>query len=57
MTRYQVIVKWMEIHEIEIEAESEEEAYDMAVEASTDEVACDSCLYDVNVIELEDDEQ
>ena len=57
MTKYQVIVKWMEIHEIEVEAESEEEAYDMAVKASTDEVACDSCLYDVNVIELDDEEQ
>ena len=57
MTRYKVEVKWMEYHEIEVEAESEEEAYDMAVEASTEEVACDSSLYDVNVIELEEDEE
>ena len=55
MKKYKVEVKWMEYHEIEVEAESEEEAYDMAVEASTGEFACDSCLYDVNVIELGDD--
>lgn len=57
MTRYQVIVKWMEIHEIEVEAESEEEAENLGIQYSTEESACDSCLYDVNVIELEDEEQ
>ena len=52
MKKYKVEVKWMEYHEIEVEAENEEEAYDVAVAASTEESACDSCLYDVNVIEL-----
>lgn len=53
--KYQVIVKWMEIHEIEVEAESEEEAENLGIQYSTEESACDSNLYDVNVIELGDD--
>lgn len=57
MPKYQVIVKWMEIHEIEVEAESEEEAENLAIQYSTEESACDSNLYDVNVIELEDEEE
>ena len=55
MTKYQVTVKWMETYEIEVEAESEQEAYDMAVDESTNQSANDCCLYDVNVIELGDE--
>ena len=57
MKKYKVEVKWMEYHEIEVEAESEQEAYDMAVAESTEISACDCSLYDVNVIELEEDEE
>ena len=53
--KYQVIVKWMEIHEIEVEAESEEEAENLGIQHSTEESACDSSLYEVNVIKIEDD--
>lgn len=57
MPKYQVIVKWMEIHEIEVEAESEEEAYDIAVDESTNEPACDCSLYDVEVNEIYEEEE
>ena len=57
MPKYQVIVKWMETHEIEVEADSEEEAYDMAVEESTEEIACDCSLYDVEVNEIDEEEE
>ena len=56
MKKYKVEVQWMEYYEVEVEAESEQEAYDMAVEASTEISACDCSLYDVNLIELEEEE-
>ena len=55
MKKYKVEVKWMEYHEIEVEADSEEEAENLGIQYSTEESACDSSLYEVNVIELEDD--
>ena len=55
--KYKVEIKWMEYYEIEVEAESEQEAYDIAIQESTEVSACDCSLYDVNVIELEDEEQ
>ena len=57
MKKYKVEVKWLEYHEIEVEAESEEEAENLGIQYSTEESACDSSLYEVNVIELEDEEQ
>lgn len=55
MKKYKVEVKWMEYHEIEVEAESGEEAEKLGIQYSTEESASDSSLYEVNVIELGDD--
>lgn len=55
--KYKVTVKWVEEYEIEVEADSEQEAYDMAVDQSSDgsSYACDCYLHDVDVQEIEDD--
>lgn len=54
--KYNVIVKWCEEYELEIEADTEEEAYDKAIDMSSDgsSYASDCYLLDVQVMENED---
>lgn len=55
--KYKVIVKWCEEYELEIEADSEEEAYDKAIEKSSDgsSHASDCCLLSAQVMEADEE--
>ena len=58
MPKYNVIVKWCEEYELEIEAENEEQAYDKAIEESSDgsSYASDCYLLDVQIDESDEAE-
>ena len=58
MPKYNVIVKWCEEYELEIEAENEEQAYNKAIEESSGGSICasDCYLLDVQVDEADEAE-
>ena len=58
MGKYNVIVKWCEEYELEIEADTEEEAYNKAIDMSSDgsSYASDCYLLDVQVEESDEDD-